>query len=89
VVTNRYLPGVTQPLVPFLLALMGIAGGLVALDRLIAEGRHFTSSLAVALNAAAERTSQEIEELRKEIRRQSEQPGAKAAGFQVAPDDNG
>jgi len=39
--------------------------------------------------SAAERTSQQIEQLRKEIRRQNEQPGTKTAGFQVAPDDNG
>jgi hypothetical protein len=83
---NHYVPLIVQPLVAPLIALAAIVAGYGALDRLIAEQHGFLSRLVGALDAAAQTTSGELQQLRQEVNQQSQSAGVKSVGFQVTPE---
>lgn len=88
-VLEQIVPRVVHSLVAPVIAIGAFWALARALDRLIGEMQGMVSRLIAALNAAAQSTSGEIEQVRNELHRQNETQEAKAAGFQISPEVKG
>lgn len=87
VMVYHYLPGVGEPLNSQLGPLI-ISGTFMAIsNRLLAGLDQASAKMAQSVDAAARKTSMEIDQLRAELERYHRNEVTKAAGFRMSPNE--